>query len=153
MSWLELKIPPVLLTVLFVLLMWLVSRVTPVQSIAPGIKVASLVFFTGTGTCIGLAGVALFRKAATTVNPLKPDASSSLVVSGIFGRTRNPMYLALLLFLIGWALYLASLFSLLVAAGFVIYMNRFQIRPEEHAMKELFGDEFTRYKARVRRWI
>jgi protein-S-isoprenylcysteine O-methyltransferase Ste14 len=150
---LELKIPPVLVTILFFLLMWLVSRLTPEFPVPPELKLASLLLFSLAGGSIGLAGVASFRKARTTVNPFTPDASSSLVISGIFKRTRNPMYLALFLALIGWGLYLANLISLVLAAGFVVYMNHFQILPEERALENAFGARFTDYKSRVRRWI
>jgi len=153
MSALELKIPPVLLTVLFALLMWLISRLTPPIPIFPELKILFLLFFFGMGAYVGLAGVALFKRTNTTVNPLTPGASSSLVVSGIFRRTRNPMYLALFLALIAWGLLLANLFSIILAAGFVLYMNRFQIQPEERALEDIFGAEFIDYKKQVRRWI
>ena len=153
MSALELKIPPVLITSLFALLMWLVSRLTPAIPISPELKITFLLLFTGLGAYVGLAAVASFRKANTTVNPLTPESISSLVVSGIFRLSRNPMYLALLLALTGWGLYLANIFSLLVAVGFILYMNRFQIQPEERALEEIFGSEFNDYKKQVRRWI
>jgi protein-S-isoprenylcysteine O-methyltransferase Ste14 len=153
MSALELKIPPVLVTALLALLMWLLSHLTPGIPIYTELRVTFLLFFTGLGAYLGLAAVASFRKANTTVNPLTPDSISSLVVSGIFRRTRNPMYLALLLALTGWGLYLANLLSLLLAVGFIIYMNRFQIQPEERALGEIFGSEFNDYKKKVRRWI
>ena len=153
MSALELKIPPVMLTLLFVLLMWLVSRLTPSFPVPLEPRILSLLLLTGVGTYVGLAAVTAFKKARTTVNPFTPDASSSLVASGIFRRSRNPMYLALIIVLLGWGLYLANLFSLFIAAGFVLYMNRFQIQPEERALEESFGTEFLDYKKRVRRWI
>ena len=153
MSALELKIPPVLITSLFALLMWLVSRLTPAVPISPVLKIIFLLVFTGLAAYVGLAAVASFRKANTTVNPLTPESISSLVVSGIFKRTRNPMYLALLLALTGWGLYLANIFSLLVVIGFVMYINRFQIQPEERTLKEKFGPEFHDYEKQVRRWI
>lgn len=105
------------------------------------------------GLAIGLAGVRSFRSAGTTVNPLKPDGSSALVVNGIFRRTRNPMYLGLLLLLLGWGLYLANPFALLLVVAFPPYMNRFQIRPEERALEAAFGQAFTEYRRRVRRWL
>jgi protein-S-isoprenylcysteine O-methyltransferase Ste14 len=153
MSALELKIPPVLITSLFAMLMWLVSRLTPSIPIPPVLKITFLLVFTGLAAYVGLAAVASFRKASTTVNPLTPESTSTLVVSGIFNRSRNPMYLALLLALTGWGLYLTNIFSLLMAVGFVLYMNRFQIEPEEHVLEEFFGAEFTDYKKQVRRWI
>jgi protein-S-isoprenylcysteine O-methyltransferase Ste14 len=153
MSALELKIPPVLITSLFALLMWLVSRLTPAIPMSQALKIILLLLFTGLAAYVGLAAVAAFRKANTTVNPLTPKSISTLVVSGIFNRSRNPMYLALLLALTGWGLYLANIFSLLTAVGFVLYMNRFQIEPEERALEEIFGAQFTDYKRQVRRWI
>jgi protein-S-isoprenylcysteine O-methyltransferase Ste14 len=153
MSALELKIPPVLITSLFAMLMWLVSRLTPSIPIPPVHKITFLLVFTGLAAYVGLAAVASFRKASTTVNPLTPESTSTLVVSGIFNRSRNPMYLALLLALTGWGLYLTNIFSLLMAVGFVLYMYRFQIEPEEHVLEEFFGAEFTDYKKQVRRWI
>jgi protein-S-isoprenylcysteine O-methyltransferase Ste14 len=149
----ELKIPPVLLTVLFCLLMWLVSGLTPGIDIPAGLKIAGLLIFSGIAAYVGVAAVLPFRKSATTVNPMKPEASSALVTSGIFRRSRNPMYLALLLFLIGWGIYLSNLYSLLAVAVFVLYLTHFQIRVEEKVLERLFGAEFTDYKKRVRRWI
>lgn len=153
MSALELKIPPVLLTAMFAALMWLISHVTPSVNLLSAFRIASLLLFAAVAAFVGLAGVAAFRKAGTTVNPLSPDTSTSLVDKGIFTRTRNPMYLALLLALTGWGIFLANLFSLVLAAGFVLYMNRFQIQPEERALQKQFGDQFTKYSRKVRRWV
>lgn len=150
---LKLKIPPVGVAVLFAALMWWLSGITPGITLPASFRTIFLLVFTGAGACIGLAGVSAFRKASTTVNPLTPAASSSLVVTGIFQWSRNPMYLALLLVLIGWGIYLANLFSLLMASGFVAYMNRFQIQPEERALEEKFGTEFTLYRQKVRKWL
>jgi protein-S-isoprenylcysteine O-methyltransferase Ste14 len=152
-SVLELRIPPVLLAILFALLMWLISRLTTGMALPPVLQIAAPLLLCAGGVYIGAAGVAAFRKVKTTVNPLKPETSSRLVISGIFKRTRNPMYLALLLFLTAWGLYLANPFSLLGAAAFIPYMNRFQIRAEERALKQLYGAEFETYMRQVRRWI
>jgi protein-S-isoprenylcysteine O-methyltransferase Ste14 len=84
---------------------------------------------------------------------LRPESTSSLVVSGIYGVTRNPMYLGFLVALLGWAVFLAHALALLPLLAFLLYMNRFQIRPEESALTTLFGQEFTTYRKRVRRWL
>lgn len=63
------------------------------------------------------------------------------------------MYLGFAFLLLALALYLASYWSLLIVAGFVIYLDQFQIRPEEKALAETFGQAFRNYQARVRRWI
>jgi protein-S-isoprenylcysteine O-methyltransferase Ste14 len=98
-------------------------------------------------------GLVEFRRERTTFSPMKPENASALVVSGIFRFTRNPMYLGLLMFLLAWASYLSNGVALLGLPAFVLYMNRFQIAPEERALAALFGADFTAYKARVRRWM
>ena len=150
---LELKIPPVLLTVLFGGMMWLVSRFTPGIATPPELRITAVLVFAVAGSFIGLAAVVSFRKASTTVNPLTPEACSSLVESGVFRHSRNPMYLALLLALAAWGFHLGNIYSLALTAVFVVYMNRFQILPEERALETAFGDEFRDYKRRVRRWL
>ena len=106
---------------------------------------------------LGLLGSTLgfieFRRARTTLNPTRPGTSSSLVKTGIYRRTRNPMYLGFLLMLVGWAISMGNVASFLALPVFVIYLNRFQIEPEERALTSIFGDEFTAYCSDVRRWI
>jgi len=133
--------------------MWWVSRLTPAFQLGIEQRIAVLLIFAAAGTAVGLAGVASFRKANTTVNPMTPDACSSLVDSGIFSFSRNPMYLALLLALLGWGVFLHNFYSLALTVVFVVYMNRFQIRPEERALEKVFGSAFLEYKQKVRRWI
>ncbi|WP_422879670.1 methyltransferase family protein [Noviherbaspirillum cavernae] len=94
-----------------------------------------------------------FRRASTTVNPVSPGAATSLVSAGIYAFTRNPMYLGFLLGLSGWAVYLSNAAAFLALPFFVLYLNRFQIAPEERALQTLFGGEFSAYRGRVRRWI
>jgi protein-S-isoprenylcysteine O-methyltransferase Ste14 len=74
-------------------------------------------------------------------------------MTGIYRFTRNPMYIGLLMTLLGWAAFLASLPALLFVIAFVLYMNRFQIQPEERALSSLFGADYAVYRARVRRWL
>jgi protein-S-isoprenylcysteine O-methyltransferase Ste14 len=105
------------------------------------------------GAVICLSGVVSFRRARTSVNPMRPDSTSSLVVSGIYKYTRNPMYLGFLLLLLGWAIFLSNLAPFALLPAFVVYMNYFQIRPEERALGSLFAKEYQPYLARVRRWI
>ena len=153
MSKLELKIPPVLVTVIFALLMWLVSILLPGITTPIMLRVGGIIALITFGAFFSIFGVVSFRKAKTSVNPLTPDACSSLVSSGIYKKTRNPMYVGFLFFLIGWGLFLSNLFSLAMCAGFFLYMNRFQIQAEEETLKSLFGEEFVTYKSQVRRWL
>ena len=153
MQVLELKVPPVALTLLFVLAMWLLSVTMPSLSVLlPWRRQVALVCFSA-GFAIALAGVLEFRRAKTTVNPLVPDAASAIVTSGIYRLTRNPMYLGLLLALIGWALWLSHVLAFALIPVFVSYMNRFQIEPEERALSTKFGRRFLDYTRSVRRWV
>ncbi|MEH6652088.1 MAG: isoprenylcysteine carboxylmethyltransferase family protein [Motiliproteus sp.] len=149
----ELKIPPVLLVVIFAVLMWAASGLLPQLYIPLSLRIAAFAALAAIGAWIAIAGVRSFKMAETTVNPTTPNASSSLVTSGIYQRTRNPMYVGLLLLLVGWGVFLASLYALALTVGFVVYMNRFQIRPEERALESLFGEEVLSYQRQVRRWL
>lgn len=150
---LELKFPPVAVVLITAAGMWFAAQAVPgldapfpVREVVSGLVAAS-------GGIIALAGVVAFSRAGTTVNPIKPGSSSALVQSGIYSVIRNPMYLGLLLVLLAWVIYSAHVLTVLFLQGFVWYMNRFQIEPEERALASLFGPEFTAYAARVRRWI
>ena len=105
------------------------------------------------GVLIAVAGVWAFKQAKTTTNPVRPNAATSLVTSGIFRFTRNPMYLGLACLLITQAIYLSSPMSLIGVAGFIGYINQFQIKPEERAIGVIFGEEYVIYKSQVRRWL
>lgn len=153
MHLLEHRIPPPLVAALFGAAMWVLARVVPGLALALPIRIGATAAIFLVGAVFCLAGVASFRRARTTVNPLKPEQASALVSSGVYRWSRNPMYVGFALFLVAWAAWLASPWTLLGVAGFVLYMNRFQIGPEERALAALFGDEFRRYCARVRRWL
>ena len=149
----ELKIPPLVVGAVIALLMWLVARSLPAFTFAfEPMRVAAV--------GVGLAGIAItglavlsFRKAHTTVNPMKPTSTSALVTSGLYRYTRNPMYVGFFFVLVAWGLYLSNAIGLLLLPAFILYMNRFQIEPEERALTALFGQEFAEYTSRVRRWL
>jgi len=107
----------------------------------------------GVGVTVALLGVASFRRARTTVNPLQPTATSHLVMFGIYRRTRNPMYLGMLFVLLGWGVFLANALGLGLATLFIPLMNRLQIGPEERILATIFGRHFTTYQSNVRRWL
>lgn len=155
MNALELKLPPVAVTVLTGLAMWLTAEYSPSLAVpVPPLWRAGVgVVLAGAGTALAMAGVGEFRRAATTVNPLSPHASARLVTSGVFRLTRNPMYVGMLLVLAGWAVALAHLTGPLYLLFYAVYMNRFQIVPEERALAARFGKSFADYRRRVRRWL
>ena len=155
MKWstLEMKLSPVMAFLLFAAAMWLLNRALPGADLPESIRLALLSPFLVVAAAVGGAAVLSFRKARTTVNPWRPENASVLVRSGIFSYSRNPMYLALLLALIGWGLFLANPFSLAFTVLFVVFLNRSQIQPEERTLRKVFGADFEQYCREVRRWI
>lgn len=150
---LELKIPPPVVMLVTALLMWLAARLLPALALpyASGRSAALVCALLGIG--IALSGIVCFRRAKTTASPLRPSAASSLVTGGIYHFTRNPMYLGLLLVLLGWALFLRNGAAFVLLPCFMLYLNRFQIGPEERALASRFGDAFAAYRNRTRRWL
>ncbi len=153
MSPLELKVPPPVVALLLGVLVWLASSLAAPIEVPSGPRVAVALVLACVGLGIGLAGMVSFWRAKTTLNPTRFLAASSLVTSGAFRFTRNPMYFSLLLYLFAWAAYLSNLLAFLFVPGFVLYINQFQIKPEERALSSLFGPEYVAYKGRVRRWL
>ena len=153
MKILELKLPPLVQLLLAGAAMWLLSRVAPQFSFAVAGSWIIAVSLACLGLVIGLAGVLAFRSARTTVDPRFPDKASAIVTVGVYRWTRNPMYLGLVCILSGWGVFLGNFLSLACLPAFVLYMNRFQIGPEERAMDSIFGSEYSAYKSSVRRWI
>lgn len=154
MAALELKIPPPLVGAVVAGGMYAAaSFVPPVLHLPPGMRVFAALALAAVGACLDLAGLLAFRKARTTVNPLAPQRSTAMVTNGVYGLTRNPMYVGLALILLGWAVYLASPWALLGPVGFVAFITRFQIGPEERALQARFGAAYSAYCARVRRWV
>lgn len=84
---------------------------------------------------------------------MKPEAASALVTGGVYSFTRNPMYVGLLFVLLGRAAGLGAPWSLCAPLAFIGYITRFQIGPEERALKAAFGDEYVSYLVQVRRWL
>jgi protein-S-isoprenylcysteine O-methyltransferase Ste14 len=152
-SWLELKIPPPLVGACVAGLMWAVAKLGLQFELYQQARLALMGIFALAGIGFDLLGLVAFRRSRTTINPLKPERSSSLVTDGVYRVTRNPMYLGMAFLLLAWAVYLSSFLSLACVLVFVIYITRFQIQPEERVMMTKFGEEFSSYVARVRRWL
>lgn len=153
MSRLELKLPPVLLAVLCAAAMLAADRWLLMAELAVPEHKLLAVTTLAAGVAAALSGVIAFRRARTTVDPRYPEKAGALVSAGIYRYSRNPMYLGMLLALAGLAFYLANGAAFAVLPLFVVYLNRFQIVPEERAMQARFGEDFAAYRGRVRRWL
>ena len=153
MNNLELKIPPVILMIIFSVIMFCMDMIYPITLFSSRAALLFGLLFIMSGIAIILTGAIAFRKAQTTVNPTKPETSSSLVKCGIYSVTRNPMYVGMASSLLGIACYLSNPITLSLVIGFMLYMNRFQIQPEEKFLSQLFQQEYREYCSSVRRWL
>lgn len=150
---LKLKIPPPVQGLIWGLIMWGVAQVmSGWNHTFSGQKYVgfALIFV---GLSIEFISAAAFFRQKTTVNPLKPENATSLVSSGLYKISRNPMYLGLLTLLSGWAVILGNPVNIAALAAFVAGMNWLQIIPEEKHLTRKFGQSYKDYKRRVRRWI
>jgi protein-S-isoprenylcysteine O-methyltransferase Ste14 len=150
---LELKIPPVVVVIVAAAAMWLVSNLAPGLGYELPYRKAIAIAVASAGVIMAMLGVITFRRAHTTVDPMRPEKASSLVQGGIYRITRNPMYLGMFSVLAGVAVYLSNALAWLFIPLFVLYMNRFQITPEERTLAHLFGAGYEAYRKQVRRWV
>ena len=150
---LELKIPPPAVALLVALAMWGISLATSRFEVSAMLRNSAAILLGVVGFGIAIAGVLAIRRARTTTNPIKPETATSLVTSGIYHFTRNPMYLGLCFVLLAWAVFLSSAWALVGPVAFALYIGRFQITPEEKVLSKLFGPAFAEYQSKVRRWL
>lgn len=147
----ETKIPPPIVTLIFGLAIYFSREMLPVAEIQHSSYLG--VFLLLIGFFVLISAVRLFRKDNTTVNPLSPDQATKLVTDGIFKYTRNPMYLGMAFILGSISVFFNLLGGILLVALFCAYITKFQIIPEERAMKDLFSHDFEKYTKSTRRWI
>jgi protein-S-isoprenylcysteine O-methyltransferase Ste14 len=153
MSWLEHRLPPPIVVLVVAAAMWPLAGYAPAIPLdQPWRWIAAAVLALG-GLLVARSGVRNFGRAGTTINPVKIDAVSALVTTGTFAHTRNPMYLGMTLLLLGWAVALSGVWTLLGPLLFVLFITRFQVLPEEAVLAARFGASYDAYRRRVRRWI
>jgi protein-S-isoprenylcysteine O-methyltransferase Ste14 len=152
-SRLELRIPPDVVWALVAGLMWLAAVSTPRVVVPSLARIGIGAVLTILGVVAMVSARAALERASTTWQPMTPGQTTRLVTTGVYGFSRNPMYLGMLLVMLGWGVLLASPAAMVVSAVFVLYIDRFQIMPEERVLSAVLGQEFLEYLARVRRWI
>jgi protein-S-isoprenylcysteine O-methyltransferase Ste14 len=103
------------------------------------------------GMFLNLAADTALKRHHTTVKPF--EESSVLITTGVYHISRHPMYLGMVLLVLGIALLLGTLAPLLVVVVFAILLDRIFIRSEEDMLQEKFGDAWMTYCQRVRRWL
>lgn len=147
------RIPPPVWTLMFAVAMWFVAHSEYAYPFDVPSRWAVIALFIAIGAVFAVTAMRQFKRAETTVNPLSPEKASSLVTDGIFAKSRNPMYVGLLMLLAAWTIWLGSLTNIAVTLLFIPVINYFQIKPEEVVLRELFGEEYEEYCRNVRRWI
>lgn len=105
------------------------------------------------GCILLFLSVTQFRAWKTTVNPMAPENSTALVVTGLYRITRNPMYLGMAFVLGGFGLIAGSMGAFFGVVLFVVWMTFVQIPSEEQALRTIFGASYESYMKKVRRWI
>ena len=153
MSNFSLKIPPVAQGIIALICIWLLNRYMPIFYFDIAFKGTVAVAIICIGGLVGVLAVAAFIRMRTTLDPRYPPKANKLVVVGIYKYSRNPMYLAIVFILLGITVYLGAFSSLFVIIAFVVYINRFQIVPEEQMLEQKFGNKYLQYTKHVRRWI
>jgi protein-S-isoprenylcysteine O-methyltransferase Ste14 len=149
---LELRVPPPLLSLLTALMMWLGARNSLPYFQPSWIRPAAIALGV-LGIAIDLWAIRTMRRARTTVNPMHPAKASALVTTGIFAVSRNPIYLGSLLVLTAFALHLWQPQAFVAVPVWAAWIQRFQIVPEERALRAAFGESFSAYCTATRRWI
>ena len=153
MKWFELKIPPLILTIVFLIDLAVVHWMYPDTLFTFPYHSWAGIICMFVGAIICALGVKEFRAADTTLNPNTPEAAKSLVNKGIYHYSRNPMYLGFLIILCGAVLFVANAITLMHPILFVFYLHYLQILPEERAMMNNFGEDYLQYMTKTRRWI
>ena len=145
------KIPPPIIALICIVINYLSTYlINPIKF--PNIEIiGGVILFLGITTAV--LAILLFKKEKTTVNPMNPEETTSLVTTGIFSITRNPMYLGLFFVISSTILFFGSWFGIIILMFFVWYITKFQIIPEEEAMEKLFSNKYDEYRQNVRRWI
>ena len=145
------KIPPPFIALICILINYLSTYlINPIKFPSTEI-IGGLILFLGVAT--SMLATLLFRKDKTTVNPMNPEETTTLVTTGIFSVTRNPMYLGSFLSISSTVLFFGSWFGIIILMFFVWFITKFQIIPEEEAIEKLFGNKYDEYRQNVRRWI
>ena len=145
------KIPPPIVTLAFGLMIYFSRNIFP--DINNIIFYIHSLFFIILGPFILISAVRSFKAEQTTINPININNASSLVISGVFKYSRNPMYLGMVFILLALSFRFNLVGGILFTSIFIMYITKFQIIPEEAAMKSIFGEDFNKYKNKTRRWI
>lgn len=149
----KLKIPPPIQTLIAAFAMSVINKGFEINIFDSALIIIAVVVCCLLASFFLISAALGFKKFKTTVNPLKPESATSLVTSGVYQHSRNPMYVGMALFLLAWLLWLSNPLNLIIFAVYIRIITQLQIKPEEKALSKLFGEQFDLYTQNVRRWI
>ena len=136
--------------ILLILSIWL-NFIFPIRAILYAPYTYFGIIIIGFGIVIGLWSRSLFLKSKTTLSPY--ETPTSLVTSGPFNISRNPMYLGMAAILLGIAIFLGTLVTFIFPAIFIMIIETLLIPDEERKLENKFGEHYKEYKNKVRQWI
>ena len=116
-----------------------------------GIRLAATVLAGGAWLALDGAAMVFFRRAGTSIVPMNP--TTTLVTSGPYRFTRNPMYLGMSFLYVAFAFAFGVIWALVFLPAVIVIVDRFVIAREEPYLERKFGPAYRDYKARVRRWL
>lgn len=146
-------VPPPVVAAALGFAMWLTHRWWPQTHVESPWLIPLALLLLAVGTILLCAAGYAFFRYKTTINPLAPERASTLITSGVYCVSRNPIYLADLLLMTAFAVWLGNLLNVVYLAMFIWIINRFQIAAEERALHIRFGERYAAYCAKVRRWL
>jgi protein-S-isoprenylcysteine O-methyltransferase Ste14 len=145
------RVPPPALYALAVLAGYLLNRRWPL-SVNGGIGTIALAWgLTAASAALMASGVGTFRRWRTSIVPIRP--ATTLVISGPYRFTRNPMYVGLAALTVALGLFIDSWWPIVLLVPVLFAVRTFVIAPEERYLERRFGADYVRYKQRVRRWM
>lgn len=145
------KIHPPILLAIHLAIAYVAKWEILIPLVLPGILRNLGLALVVTGFLLGAAAFVEFYKAHTTLNP--HGSVRKLVTSGAYRFTRNPIYLGFALMLAGFPLFSGTIWGALLLPVMIVNMNSLVIQQEEAYLQKKFGDEYTRYRSSVRRWL
>jgi len=144
-------VPPPLVFLAPLAVSYVFSRLYPVRLLPP--LAADLLggLLLALWLAVSIPAILTFRRARTSINPMAP--STALVVTGPFRFTRNPLYLGLVFGYSGVSMLIQAWWAFVLLPVVLVVMQRAVIEREERYLERKFGEDYIRYKERVRRWL
>jgi protein-S-isoprenylcysteine O-methyltransferase Ste14 len=145
--------PPLFYVLVFLISFFLQGYFTIKRAFLFHSRIANIIglIFIFTGLMFAVPALRQFFKSKNSIIPIKP--ASSLQISGIYSVSRNPMYLGLLFQYIGVAFIFGNWWTIFLIPVLIGLVHYFIIRPEERYLTRAFGDSYSEYRKKVRRWI